>query len=70
LTQRASTMLGGRSRKPTSMNCSGPAVAMNMSAYGQAIGIAAAMCLRYEETPRTLNVSDLTEALPKDGAVM
>jgi hypothetical protein len=52
------------------MNCSGPAVAMNMSAYGQAIGIAAAMCLRYEETPRTLNVSDLREALPKDGAVI
>ena len=38
--------------------------------YGQAIGMAAAMCLRNEEAPRTLNVSDLREALRKDGAVI
>jgi len=28
------------------------------------------MCLRNEEAPRTLNVSDLREALRKDGAVI
>jgi hypothetical protein len=38
--------------------------------YGQAIGMAAAMCLRNDEAPRTLNVSELREALRKDGAVI
>jgi hypothetical protein len=38
--------------------------------YGQAIGMAAAMCLRERASPRTLNVSDLREALRKDGAVI
>jgi FAD dependent oxidoreductase len=38
--------------------------------YGQAIGRVAAMCLRNEETPRTLNVSDLREAPRKHGAAM
>jgi hypothetical protein len=30
----------------------------------------AAMCLRNDEAPRTLNVSELREALRKDGAVI
>jgi hypothetical protein len=38
--------------------------------YGQAIGMPAAMCLRNDEAPRTLNVSELREALRKDGAVI
>jgi hypothetical protein len=38
--------------------------------YGQAIGMAAAMCLRDNTSPRSLNVSDLREALRKDGAVI
>ena len=38
--------------------------------YGQAIGMAAAMCLRDRALPRSLNVSDLREALRKDGAVI
>jgi FAD dependent oxidoreductase len=38
--------------------------------YGQAIGMAAAMCVRGGTTPRALNVSDLREALRKDGAVI
>ena len=38
--------------------------------YGQAVGMAAAMCVRGGTTPRALNVSDLREALRKDGAVI
>jgi FAD dependent oxidoreductase len=38
--------------------------------YGQAIGMAAAMCLRNQEAPRRLNVTELREALRKDGAVI
>ena len=38
--------------------------------YGQAIGMAAAICLRNDEAPRTLNVSELREALRKDGAAI
>ena len=38
--------------------------------YGQAIGMAAAMCVQGGTSPRTLNVSDLREALRRDGAVV
>ena len=38
--------------------------------YGQAIGMAAAMSLRDGMSPRKLPVSDLREALRKDGAVI
>ena len=38
--------------------------------YGQAVGMAAAMCVRGGTTPRALNISDLREALRKDGAVI
>ena len=38
--------------------------------YGQAIGMAAAMCVRERTRPRALNVSDLREGLRKDGAVI
>ena len=38
--------------------------------YGQAIGMAVAISLRDELSPRKLSVSDLREALRKDGAVI
>jgi hypothetical protein len=38
--------------------------------YGQAIGMAAAMCVDGKRPPRSLNVSDLRDALRKDGAVI
>src|ERR1700745_1877545 len=38
--------------------------------YGQAIGMAAAMCVQDGMSPRALNVSDLREALHRDGAVI
>ena len=38
--------------------------------YGQAIGMAAAMCVHGKRIPRALNVSDLRDALRKDGAVI
>jgi hypothetical protein len=38
--------------------------------YGQAIGMAAAMSLRDGTSPRKLSVSDLRDALRKDGAVI
>ena len=38
--------------------------------YGQAIGMAAAMSLREGMSPRELPVSDLRDALRKDGAVI
>ena len=38
--------------------------------YGQAIGMAAAMCVHGKRPPRALNVSDLRDALHKDGAVI
>jgi hypothetical protein len=38
--------------------------------YGQAIGMAAAMCVQGETTPRAVNLSDLREALRNDGAVI
>jgi hypothetical protein len=38
--------------------------------YGQAIGMAAAMCVQGGTTPRAMNLSDLREALRKDGAVI
>jgi hypothetical protein len=38
--------------------------------YGQAIGMAAAMCVQGGTSPRTLNVSDLREALRRDGAMI
>jgi hypothetical protein len=38
--------------------------------YGQAIGMAAAMCAHGKRPPRALNVPDLRDALRKDGAVI
>ena len=38
--------------------------------YGQAIGMAAAMCVQGGTTPRAMNLSDLRDALRKDGAVI
>ena len=38
--------------------------------YGQAIGMAAAMCVHGKRPPRALNVSDLRDALRKEGAVI
>jgi hypothetical protein len=38
--------------------------------YGQAIGMAATICVQCGITPRNLNVSDLREALRKDGAII
>ena len=38
--------------------------------YGQAIGMAAAMCVDSKRSFRDLNVSDLREELRKDGAVI
>ena len=38
--------------------------------YGQAIGMAAAMCVQSGISPRALDVSDLREALHRDGAVI
>jgi hypothetical protein len=38
--------------------------------YGQAIGMAAAMCVQGRTLPRSLSVSDLREALQRDGAVI
>jgi FAD dependent oxidoreductase len=38
--------------------------------YGQAIGMAAVLCVHGKRSPRALNVSDLQDALRKDGAVI
>ena len=38
--------------------------------YGQAIGMAAAMCVDGKRQPRALSVSDLRDALRKDGALI
>jgi hypothetical protein len=38
--------------------------------YGQTIGMAAVMCVDGKRPPRALNVSDLRDALRKDGAVI
>ena len=38
--------------------------------YGQAMGMAAALCVQGKSSPRALNVSDLRDALRKDGAVI
>ena len=38
--------------------------------FGQAIVTAAAMCVEGERPPRAMNVSDLRDALRKDGALI